>query len=50
MQEYNIWVFLKPYYLFGPETFNISPFANLVILSLAFLPLCVLETWDIGRR
>ena len=50
MQEYNIWVFLKPYYLFGLETFNISPFVNLVILSLAFSPICVLEAWDIGRR
>ncbi len=50
MQEYNIWVFLQPYYLFVLETFNISPLVNLLILALAFLPLCIFIVWHISRK
>lgn len=50
IQEYNIWVFLQPYYLFVLETFNISPLVNLLILTLAFLPLCIFVVWHISRK
>ncbi len=50
MQEYNIWVFLQPYYLFVLEIFNISPFVNLLLLTLAFLPLCAFAVWHISRK
>ena len=50
MQEYNIWVFLQPYYLFVLETLNISPLVNLLILTLAFLPLCMFAVWHISRK
>lgn len=40
LQEYNIWVFFRPYYLFITEIFNVSPYANLLLFTLAFLPLC----------
>lgn len=50
IQEYNVWVFLQPYYLFVLETFNISPLVNLLILTLAFLPLCMFAVWHISRK
>lgn len=50
MQEYNIWVFLQPYYLFVLETVNISPLVNLAILTFAFLPLCIFAVWHISRK
>lgn len=50
IQEYNIWVFLQPYYLFVLETFNISPLVNLLILTLAFLPLCIFAVWHVSRN
>lgn len=50
LQEYNIWVFFRPYYLFITEIFNISPYINLLILSVMFLPLSVLMIWHIVRK
>lgn len=50
IQEYNIWVFLQPYYLFVMEILNYSPFINLFLLSLTFLPLCIFAVWQIGRK
>lgn len=50
LQEYNIWVFLQPYYLFVMEILNISPFINLFLLSLTFLPICIFAVWQIGRN
>jgi len=49
-QEYNIWVFLQPYYLFVMEILNISPLINLFLLSLTFLPICLFAVWQIGRK
>lgn len=50
MQEYNIWVFFRPYYLFITEIINISPFVNLLLYALCFLPLCTLAAWQIIRK
>ena len=50
IQEYNIWVFFEPYYLFVMNIFNISPYMNLFLLSVAFLPLCMLAIWQIVRN
>lgn len=50
IQEYNIWVFLQPYYLFVMEIINISPLINLFLLSLAFLPFCIFAVWQISKK
>lgn len=50
IQEYNIWVFFRPYYLFTIETINFSPFINLMLLFIAFLPLCTLAVCGIIRK
>lgn len=50
LQEFNIWVFFRPYYFFVMEIFNISPLINLLMLLLAFLPLCLLSVWRIIRK
>lgn len=47
LQEYNIWVFFRPYYFFVMEIFNASPFVNLLMLLCAFLPICLLSVWRI---
>lgn len=49
-QEYNIWVFLQPYYLFVMEILNISPLINLFLLLLTFFPICLFAVWQIGRK
>ncbi len=50
VQEYNIWVFFRPYYLFITEIINISPFINLLLYTLGFLPLCLLAVRQIIRK
>lgn len=50
IQEYNVWVFLQPYYLFVMEILNISPLINLFLLSLTFLPICIFAVWQIGGK
>ena len=50
IQEYNVWVFFEPYYLFILEIFNISPYTNLLLLSVAFLPLCIFAVWQIVKN
>ncbi len=50
IQEYNVWVFFEPYYLFVLEIFNISPYTNLLLLSVAFLPLCIFAVWQIVKN
>lgn len=50
IQEYNIWVFFEPYYLFVMNIFNISPYMNLFLLSVSFLPLCMLAIWQIVEK
>lgn len=47
MQEYNIWVFFRPYYLFVTEIITFSPFVNLLLYALCFLPLCAIAAWQI---
>ena len=49
MQEYNIWVFFRPYYLFVTEIFSISPWTNLLLYFLCCIPLCILAGWKIIR-
>ena len=50
IQEYNIWIFFRPYYLFITELINFSPFENLLLYTLCFLPLCAAATWQIIRN
>lgn len=50
MQEYNIWIFFRPYYLFITELINFSPFENLLLYTICFLPLCVIAAWQIIRN
>ncbi len=50
LQEYNIWVFFRPYYLFITEIINISPLINLLLYTLGFLPLCFLAVRQIIRK
>ena len=50
IQEFNIWVFFRPYYLFVTELINFSPFVNLLLYALCFLPLCVIAVWQIIRK
>lgn len=50
IQEYNIWVLFKPYYLFVLNIFNISPYMNLLLLSVAFSPLCIFAVWQIIKK
>lgn len=50
LQEYNIWVLFKPYYLFVMRIFNISPFINLLLLAASFLPLCIFSAWKIIKQ
>lgn len=50
MQEYNIWIFFRPYYLFITELINFSPFKNLLLYTFYFLPLCVVVTKQIIRN
>lgn len=50
IQEYNIWVFFRPYYLFITEIINISPLINLLLFTICFLPLCLLAVWQIIRK
>lgn len=50
MQEYNIWIFFRPYYLFITELINFSPFENLLLYTLCFLPLCAVAAWQIIRN
>lgn len=50
MQEYNIWIFFRPYYLFITELINFSPFKNLLLYTLCFLPLCAIAVWQIIRN
>lgn len=50
VREYNVWVFFRPYYLFITELINFSPFENLLLYTLCFLPLCVVAAWQIIRN
>ena len=50
MQEYNIWIFFRPYYFFITELINFSPFENLLLYTLCFLPLCAAEAWQIIKN
>lgn len=50
MQEYNIWVFFRPYYLFITEIINFSPFVNLLLYVLCFLPFCAIAVWQIIKK
>lgn len=50
MQEYNIWVFFRPYFFFVTETVHISPLMNLLLLSAAFLPICISAAWQIAKK
>ncbi len=50
LQEYNIWVFFRPYYLFITEIINVSPLINLLLYTLGFLPLCLLAVRQIIRK
>lgn len=50
MQEYNIWLFFRPYYLFVTELINFSPFVNLLLYALCFLPLCAIAVWQNIRK
>lgn len=50
MQEYNIWIFFRPYYLFITELINFSPFKNLLLYTFCFLPLCAVATKQIIRN
>ncbi len=50
LQEYNIWLFFRPYYLFITEIINISPLINLLLYTLGFLPLCLLAVRQIIRK
>lgn len=49
IQEFNIWVFFEPYYFFAMEIFNFSPYVNLSLLSVSFLPLYILAIWQIVK-
>lgn len=50
LQEFNIWVFFRPYYLFVTEIINISPLINLLLLSICFSPLCLFAVQQIIRK
>lgn len=50
VQEYNIWVLFEPYYLFVMRIFNFSPVGNLLLLLVAFLPLCIIALQQIVRK
>lgn len=50
IQEYNIWVFFRPYYFFVLRIFHISPYINFLLLSAAFLPLGVFAVWQIMKK
>ena len=50
MQEYNIWVFFRPYYLFVTEIITFSPFVNLLLYALCFLPICLLAVMRIIKK
>ena len=50
MQEYNIWIFFRPYYFFITELINFSPFENLLLYTLCFLPICAVAVWRIIRN
>lgn len=50
VQEYNIWVLFQPYYLFVMKIFHFLPIGNLLLLLIAFLPLCVFALQQIVRR
>ncbi len=50
MQEYNIWLFFRPYYLFVTELINFSPFVNLLLYALCFLPFCAIAAWQIIKK
>lgn len=50
IQEYNVWVFFEPYYFFVMKSFNLSPYFNLLLLSTAFLPLCIFAIWQIIKK
>ena len=50
LQEYHIWIFFRPYYLFTTEIINISPYANFLILLVAFLPIYVFVIYGIVKN
>lgn len=50
LQEFNIWVFFRPYYLFITEIFNVSPIINLLFLLLSFLPLLLFAVRQIIKN
>lgn len=50
MQEFNLWIFFRPYYLFITEIFNISPWINLLIYFLCLISLCLLAGWEIIKK
>ena len=50
LQEFNLWVFFRPYYLFVTEIFSISPWINLLLYGCCSLPLCVFVLLKITER
>lgn len=50
MQEYNIWVFFYPYYLFVTEIITFSPYVNLWLYAFCFLPVCTIAVRQIIKK
>ena len=50
MQEYNIWVFFYPYYLFVTEIINFSPYVNLGLYAFCFMPVCTIAVRQIIKK
>lgn len=50
IKEYNVWMFFKPYSFWCMRELQFSPFVNLLILTVAFLPVCSLALWGISQK